>query len=91
MDEQILQFLQGYLPPSTASSSGDERPLKTLPFVTLTYAQSLDAKLAKHDRKPLQLSGAETRRLTHQIRAAHDAVLVGVGTFDTDDPGLNGM
>ncbi|HEX6939226.1 MAG TPA: dihydrofolate reductase family protein [Longimicrobiales bacterium] len=58
------------------------------PFVTLTYAQSLDGSIAARRGRPLVLSGPEARRLTHRLRAAHDAILVGVGTILSDDPRL---
>jgi 3,4-dihydroxy 2-butanone 4-phosphate synthase/GTP cyclohydrolase II len=58
------------------------------PFVTLAYAQSLDGSLAATPGKPLALSGAVSLTLTHALRAAHDAILVGVGTVLADDPRL---
>ena len=58
------------------------------PFVTLAYAQSLDGSLATTPGKPLALSGAQSLTLTHALRAAHDAILVGVGTVLADDPQL---
>lgn len=59
------------------------------PRVTLTYAQSLDGSIAAQSGRPLQLSGTESRQYTHQLRAAHDAILVGIGTVLSDDPRLN--
>ena len=58
------------------------------PFVTLTYAQSLDGSIAAWLGRPLALSGAESLALTHRLRAAHDAILVGIGTVLADDPRL---
>jgi len=58
------------------------------PFVTLSYAQSLDGSIALNDREPLVLSGAESLRLTHQLRSLHDGILVGIGTVLSDDPQL---
>jgi GTP cyclohydrolase II len=58
------------------------------PLVSLCYAQSLDGCLAIQRGQPTQLSGAEASRLTHRLRAAHDAILVGVGTVIADDPQL---
>ena len=58
------------------------------PLVSLCYAQSLDGCLAARRGRPTRLSGAESSRLTHQLRAAHDAILVGVGTVIADDPQL---
>jgi GTP cyclohydrolase II len=58
------------------------------PLVTLSYAQSLDGSLAAWRGQPLALSGPQTLRLTHQLRAAHDAILVGIGTVLADDPRL---
>lgn len=60
----------------------------TRPFVTLTYAQSLDGSIAGEPGKPLRLSGCESMRMTHMLRAWHDSILVGVGTVATDDPSL---
>lgn len=58
------------------------------PFVTLSYAQSLDGSIAAQPGRPLILSGPESLALTHRLRAAHDAILVGIGTVLADDPRL---
>ncbi len=58
------------------------------PFVTVSYAQSVDGSIASKNRLPIQLSGPESAVLTHQIRAASDAILIGVGTLLADDPRL---
>ena len=58
------------------------------PFVTLCYAQSLDACLSSSPGKPLALSGSETLTLAHSLRASHDAVMVGIGTVLSDNPRL---
>ena len=58
------------------------------PFITLTYAQSIDGCIAPLGGGTLQLSNPESRQLTHQIRAMHDAILVGVNTVLCDDPRL---
>lgn len=58
------------------------------PLVSLCYAQSLDGCLAARPGQPTRLSGPQSSRLTHQLRAAHDAILVGVGTVIADDPQL---
>jgi 3,4-dihydroxy 2-butanone 4-phosphate synthase/GTP cyclohydrolase II len=59
------------------------------PYVTLTYAQSLDGSIASADRRPLPISGEEAMTFTHQLRASHDAILVGIGTILSDNPRLN--
>jgi riboflavin-specific deaminase-like protein len=58
------------------------------PLVTLSYAQSLDGSLTLSRGAPLAISSPETQRLTHQLRAMHDAILVGIGTVLADDPRL---
>jgi GTP cyclohydrolase II len=58
------------------------------PFVTITYAQSLDGSIAALPGQPLRLSGDGSMRLTHALRASHDAILVGIGTVLADDPQL---
>lgn len=58
------------------------------PYVTLTYAQSLDGSLAGGNGHRLILSGEESLRMTHRMRAESQAILVGIGTVLTDDPQL---
>jgi 3,4-dihydroxy 2-butanone 4-phosphate synthase/GTP cyclohydrolase II len=58
------------------------------PFVTLAYAQSVDGSIALEPGRPSPLSGPESLRLTHALRAAHDGILVGIGTVLADDPRL---
>ena len=58
------------------------------PYITLSYAQSLDGSITARRGQPLALSGSEAMTMTHQLRAEHDAILVGIGTVLADDPGL---
>lgn len=58
------------------------------PIVTLAFAQSLDGSLAAASSRPLALSGPAALRYTHSLRAAHDAILVGIGTVLADNPRL---
>ena len=59
------------------------------PHVTLSYAQSLDGCIAGRPGQRLMLSGPESMRMTHQLRARHDGILVGIGTVLADNPRLN--
>ncbi|MGB5843289.1 MAG: dihydrofolate reductase family protein, partial [Anaerolineales bacterium] len=58
------------------------------PFVTVGYAQSLDGSIAIRRGERTQISGPESACLTHQLRANHDAILIGIGTVLADDPRL---
>ncbi len=64
------------------------RPPCRRPLVTVTFAQSLDGSIAVRRGERLVLSGPETKHLTHRLRAAHDAILVGINTVLADDPRL---
>ncbi|KAI1327130.1 bacterial bifunctional deaminase-reductase [Xylariaceae sp. FL0255] len=60
-----------------------------LPFVTLTFATSLDSALSLGPGIRTSLSGPQSKAMTHYLRSRHDAICVGVGTAVADDPGLN--
>ncbi len=58
------------------------------PHVTLKLAISADGKAGLAGRKPAPISGEAARERIFQIRAASDAILVGIGTVLSDDPQL---
>jgi len=67
----------------------DQARQRGLPWVTLSYAQSLDGSIAARRGAPLALSGPATLEITHRLRARHETILVGIGTLLADDPRLN--
>ncbi|MCG6972121.1 MAG: dihydrofolate reductase family protein [Desulfobacterales bacterium] len=56
------------------------------PLVTVSYAQSVDGSIATRNREQLRLSSHQSMVLTHRIRAACDAVVIGIKTLLVDDP-----
>jgi diaminohydroxyphosphoribosylaminopyrimidine deaminase / 5-amino-6-(5-phosphoribosylamino)uracil reductase len=56
------------------------------PFVTLKLAVTLDGRVTVPGRR--WLSGEQSRRLVHELRASVDAVGVGMGTVRSDAPSL---
>jgi len=59
-----------------------------LPFLTLKMAMSVDGRVATNTGSSRWISGEDSRSEVHEMRAASDAVMVGIGTVLMDDPQL---
>ncbi|KAG8219593.1 dihydrofolate reductase-like domain-containing protein, partial [Butyriboletus roseoflavus] len=81
------EFLLSVLP--SQSLEKVDRGGYRIPSITLTFAQSLDGKIAGSKGRQLILSGTDSMLMTHWMRAMHDAIVVGIGTALNDDPQLN--
>jgi len=58
------------------------------PFITLTYAQSLDGCVAGPGGESMPLSGKDSLIMTHWMRTLHEGILVGINTLKRDNPRL---
>lgn len=58
------------------------------PFVALKLAVSLDGRIAPAGGRRVWLTGPESRKEVHRLRAGFGAVMVGTGTWKADNPRL---
>ena len=56
------------------------------PFVILKLAVSADDKIAAAGHRPVAITGEAAKARVHLLRAQSDAILVGIGTVQADDP-----
>ena len=77
--------------PASAASLADYLTLRHLgrPRVTLKLALSLDGCIALADGTSKWITGEAARGHVHAMRARHDAILVGGGTWRADRPRLD--
>ncbi|HEM48730.1 MAG TPA: RibD family protein, partial [Caldithrix sp.] len=59
-----------------------------LPYVTLKIAQSMDGKIGLSNQEQTWLTGEESRKFVHQMRAQYDAVMIGSNTVKVDNSKL---
>jgi 3,4-dihydroxy 2-butanone 4-phosphate synthase/GTP cyclohydrolase II len=77
------------LPLAQGTTENGRYPLSDRPFITLSYAQSINGAITEQRGRPMAISGPESLTMTHKLRAGHDAILVGIGTVLADDPRLD--
>ena len=65
------------------------RVLLGRPMIALKTAMSLDGRVATLTGDSKWITGPESRRHGHLLRASHDAILIGVGTAIADNPRLD--
>lgn len=76
--------------PASELSEAYEKHVKTgMPFILMKIASTADGRIATRTGESKWISGAPARRLSHTMRRESDAILVGRGTVEKDDPALD--
>ncbi|WP_159952160.1 bifunctional diaminohydroxyphosphoribosylaminopyrimidine deaminase/5-amino-6-(5-phosphoribosylamino)uracil reductase RibD [Rhizobium sp. 18065] len=78
LQREAREAMSGYL----------TRQTKGRPQVTLKLAVSADGMLGKVGAGQVAITGPEARAEVHLLRSKSDAILVGIGTANADDPEL---
>jgi len=63
--------------------------MKPTPRITVSYAQSVDGRIATTTGDSRWISCTRTLTLAHRLRRDHEVILVGIGTVLRDDPELS--
>lgn len=61
---------------------------KNRPYIILKWAESLNGKMGISKGEQIKISGKESQMLSHQWRSQEDAILIGRGTLENDNPEL---
>lgn len=64
----------------------EKRMTHGLPWVHAKWAMTLDGRIASRTRHSQWISCEESRGVVHQLRGRMDAILIGRGTAEADDP-----
>ncbi|WMS43354.1 bifunctional diaminohydroxyphosphoribosylaminopyrimidine deaminase/5-amino-6-(5-phosphoribosylamino)uracil reductase RibD [Acuticoccus sp. MNP-M23] len=73
---------------ATTLSGHMSRMVRGRPHVALKLALSADGAIGRRGEGGIAITGPAWGRQTHLLRAAHDAIAVGIGTVLADDPSL---
>lgn len=86
-----IAVVEGVLPAEARAAMAPwwTRHVAARPFVTLKLATSLDGCIARADGSSRWITGDRARAHGHVERATHQAILVGRGTLEADDPKLD--
>ena len=68
------------------NSSYWKRLITGLPYVIAKWAMTLDGKTAVASGDSRWISSESSRQIVHEIRGRMDAIIVGIGTVEADDP-----
>jgi 2,5-diamino-6-(ribosylamino)-4(3H)-pyrimidinone 5'-phosphate reductase len=83
-----LVFLWSWSRPSGCYNTMRIKGYFMRPHVVVNVAMSADGKISTRERRQVKISGPEDFIRVDRLKAASDAVMVGIGTVLTDDPSL---
>lgn len=91
LKENSIEVITGVLEEETNNLHKDffKFIARNIPYITIKVGVSLDGKIATQSGQSKWITNELARNFAHKLRSQNNAILIGRGTFEADNPSLN--